>query len=129
MQAFNQHGYDATSIGTLAGRLGLSKSAIYHHFPSKEHLLEAAHQGGLGELELCSPRRAPRPAWSPADRLVYVLDRAVHVLVEKLPYVTLLLRLRGNTPWRPWIADESAPHRCSATAGATPASSATTSIR
>ena len=27
-----------------------------------------------------------------------MLDRAVHVLVERLPYVTLLLRLRGNTP-------------------------------
>ena len=27
-----------------------------------------------------------------------MLDRAVHVLVEKLPYVTLLLRVRGNTP-------------------------------
>ena len=35
---------------------------------------------------------------SPAARLRFVLDRAVHVLVERLPYVTLLLRLRGNTP-------------------------------
>jgi AcrR family transcriptional regulator len=96
VQAFNEYGYDATSLGTLASRLGLSKSAIYHHFPSKEQLLEAALEEALGELEgvLTEPGAS---SGSPADRLVYVLDRAVHVLVDRLPYVTLLLRLRGNT--------------------------------
>jgi AcrR family transcriptional regulator len=96
VQAFNEYGYDATSLGTLAARLGLSKSAIYHHFPSKEQLLEAALEEALGELEavLAEPGATTGSA---ADRLVYVLDRAVHVLVDRLPYVTLLLRLRGNT--------------------------------
>ena len=37
VRAFNEFGYDATSMGTLADRLGLSKSAVYHHFPSKDH--------------------------------------------------------------------------------------------
>ena len=37
--AFNEHGYDATSIGMLADRLGLSKSAIYHHVSSKDELI------------------------------------------------------------------------------------------
>ena len=96
VQAFNEYGYDATSLGTLAGRLGLSKSAIYHHFSSKDQLLEAALEEALGELEgvLTEPGATSGRA---ADRLIFVLDRAVHVLVEKLPYVTLLLRLRGNT--------------------------------
>jgi AcrR family transcriptional regulator len=97
VQAFNEYGYDATSLGTLATRLGLSKSAIYHHFPSKEQLLEAALEEGLGELEGVLTE-AGATSGSAADRLIYVLDRAVHVLVDKLPYVTLLLRLRGNTP-------------------------------
>lgn len=95
--AFNQHGYDATSMGTLADRLGLSKSAIYHHFPSKEALLEQALDEGLGPLEAVLLEQGATTG-SPAARLQYVLDRAVHVLVERLPYVTLLLRLRGNTP-------------------------------
>ena len=51
MRAFNEFGYDATSMGTLADRLGLSKSAVYHHFPSKEQLLEAALDEALGGLE------------------------------------------------------------------------------
>ncbi|MEO8093695.1 MAG: TetR/AcrR family transcriptional regulator [Pseudolysinimonas sp.] len=95
--AFNEFGYDATSMGTLADRLGLSKSAIYHHFASKDAVLEAALDEGLGALEgvLTEPGAL---AGSPAARLQFVLDRAVHVLVERLPYVTLLLRLRGNTP-------------------------------
>jgi AcrR family transcriptional regulator len=94
VRAFNEHGYDATSMGTLAARLGLSKSAIYHHFASKEALLEQALDEGLAPLEAVL-REAT--SGSPATRLQYVLDRAVHVLVERLPYVTLLLRLRGNT--------------------------------
>jgi AcrR family transcriptional regulator len=97
VRAFNEFGYDATSMGTLAERLGLSKSAVYHHFASKEQLLEAALDEGLGALEgvLAEPDAREGP---PAARLRFVLDRAVHVLVERLPYVTLLLRLRGNTP-------------------------------
>jgi AcrR family transcriptional regulator len=95
--AFNEFGYDATSMGTLAKRLGLSKSAVYHHFPSKDHLLEAALDEALGGLEGVL-REPGASSGSAADRLVFVLDGAVHVLVERLPYVTLLLRLRGNTP-------------------------------
>ena len=51
VRAFNEYGYDATSMGTLADRLGLSKSAIYHHFTSKEQLLDAALDEALGGLE------------------------------------------------------------------------------
>jgi AcrR family transcriptional regulator len=32
---FNERGYDATSMEDLAARLGITKSAIYHHVPSK----------------------------------------------------------------------------------------------
>lgn len=97
VQAFNEFGYDATSMGTLATRLGLSKSAIYHHFASKETLLEAALDEGLGALEAVLLEPDSR-AGSPSARLQHVLRRAVEVLVDRLPYVTLLLRLRGNTP-------------------------------
>ena len=48
---FNEFGYDATSMGVLASRLALSKSAIYHHFTSKEELLELALNEALSGLE------------------------------------------------------------------------------
>ncbi|HEY5224459.1 MAG TPA: helix-turn-helix domain-containing protein, partial [Microbacteriaceae bacterium] len=49
--AFNEFGYDATSMGVLAKRLGLSKSAIYHHFAAKEDILELALDEALTALE------------------------------------------------------------------------------
>jgi AcrR family transcriptional regulator len=96
VSAFIEHGYDATSMGVLADRLGLSKSAIYHHFPSKGDLLRLALDEALAALEgvLVSPEARAGPA---ADRLAVVLRGAVVVLVDKLPYVTLLLRVHGNT--------------------------------
>ncbi len=100
--AFNEYGYDATSIGVLAERLNLSKSAIYHHFGSKDEILELALDAALSALEgvvdevagSTADADTERPA---ADRLEQVLRGAVHVLVDRLPAVTLLLRVRGNT--------------------------------
>ena len=94
--AFNQYGYDATSMGVLADRLGLSKSAIYHHFASKDEILDRALDHALSSLEgvLDEPEATHGRA---ADRLDHVLRGAVHVLVDQLSYVTLLLRVRGNT--------------------------------
>lgn len=96
VSAFNEYGYDATSIGVLADRLGLSKSAIYHHVASKDELLELALDEALDGLEgvLLEDGALTGAA---ADRLAYVLRGAVIVLVKRLPYVTLLLRVRGNT--------------------------------
>lgn len=94
--AFNEHGYDATSIGMLAERLGLSKSAIYHHVASKDELLALALDEALDGLE-GALRAAEESAGTAADRLALVLREAVLVLADRLSYVTLLLRVRGNT--------------------------------
>ncbi|ROR65445.1 TetR/AcrR family transcriptional regulator [Agrococcus jenensis] len=95
--AFNERGYDATSLGVIAERLGLSKSAIYHHFASKEQMLEVALAQALDALEAVFD--APEATSGPVvDRIRYVVRSAVLVLCERKPFVTLLLRLRGNTP-------------------------------
>jgi AcrR family transcriptional regulator len=94
--AFNEFGYDATSMGVLADRLGLSKSAIYHHFASKDEILDRALEVALGSLEGVLDE-TEAAGGSAADRLDRVLRGAVGVLVAELPYVTLLLRVRGNT--------------------------------
>lgn len=94
--AFNEYGYDATSMGVLAARLSLSKAAIYHHFSSKEELLERALDEALGALEAVFTVSETQTGRA-IDRLAWVLRGAVHVLSDKLPYVTLLLRVHGNT--------------------------------
>src|SRR3954453_15908696 len=50
IEVFNRQGYEGTSMGDLARELGLTKSAIYHHVPSKEPLLAAALDEALDGL-------------------------------------------------------------------------------
>lgn len=96
VQVFIDHGYDATSVALLTQRLGLSKSALYHHYESKERLLELALEEALGGLEAVLSEPGAE-ADSAGARLEHVLRGAVRVLVDRLPYVTLLLRVRGNS--------------------------------
>jgi len=93
---FNERGYEATSMDELAARLGVTKSAIYHHVPSKVELLRLALDRALDALFALTEETGATTG--PAiGRLEYVVRGSVRVLVAELPYVTLLLRLRGNS--------------------------------
>jgi AcrR family transcriptional regulator len=94
---FNAKGYDATSIGDLAKDLGLTKSAIYHHVPSKEALLAAALDEALDGLSAAVDSAVGDEATSAHERLRIALEQSVLILAEHLPAVTLLLRVRGNS--------------------------------
>lgn len=97
VEVFNRHGYDSTSMGMLASELGLTKSAIYHHVESKQELLSLALDEALTALEEVLDQSAARGG-EPMDRLERGIRATVLVLTDKLPFVTLLLRLRGNSP-------------------------------
>lgn len=97
VELFNRKGYDATSMGDLARELGLTKSAIYHHVPSKEHLLEQALDEALDSLEEALDRVEATPESTALERLRIAVASSVDVLVEHLPAVTLLLRVHGNS--------------------------------
>jgi len=94
---FNERGYDEASMDDLSKRLGIAKSAIYHHVAGKEELLRMALDRALdGWSEAAEHARALE---APAiDRLEMLVRGTVAVLEAQLPYVTLLLRVRGNTP-------------------------------
>jgi AcrR family transcriptional regulator len=96
IELFNRKGYDATSIGDIAEELGITKSAVYHHVPSKDHLLAEALDEALRELEAAVSAAAAADG-SAYDRLRGVVRRSVAVLVEHQPAVTLLLRVHGNS--------------------------------
>jgi AcrR family transcriptional regulator len=98
VDVFNRRGYDATSVGDLASELGVSKSAIYHHFDSKEALLSSALEEALDGIGRAVARAADDSAATSAyERLRATVEAAVRILVEQLPAVTLLLRVRGNS--------------------------------
>src|SRR3954469_18701379 len=96
VRLFNERGYDATSMFDIAESLGITKSSVYHHISGKEQLLQMAMDRALdglfeaaeevGDLDL--------PA---LDRLERLIRRSVIVLAERFEFVTVLLRVRGNT--------------------------------
>jgi len=95
VKVFNEQGYDATSVADLSSTLGLTKSALYHHFESKSAILELALNDALDALEAVVDDAIARHPLA-SDRLRSIIRGAVRVLTEKLPSVTLLLRVRGN---------------------------------
>ena len=97
IEVFNAQGYDATSILDLARELGLTKSAIYHHVPSKEALLSAALDEALDGLSSAIDDAETSAARTAGQRLRRAVEGSVQVLTEHLPAVTLLLRVRGNS--------------------------------
>jgi AcrR family transcriptional regulator len=104
VEVFNERGYDGTSMEHLSRAAGISKSSIYHHVRGKEELLHRAVgralEGLFGILE--EPGSGEGRA---VERLEYVTRRTTRVLMEELPYVTLLLRVRGNTKTERWAME------------------------
>lgn len=96
VRVFNQRGYDGTSMEHIAARLGITKSAIYHHVAGKSELLRLATDRALDALFAVT--KEPATTEGPAiNRLEHLVRRSAEVLVAELPFVTLLLRVRGNT--------------------------------
>jgi AcrR family transcriptional regulator len=96
VEVFNERGYDGASMEDLSKRLGIAKSGIYHHVSGKEELLRMALDRALDGLWEAADRA--RTLDAPAIvRLETLVRDAIAVLDSRLPYVTLLLRVRGNT--------------------------------
>jgi AcrR family transcriptional regulator len=95
-QVFNDRGYEAASMADLARASGLTKSSFYHHVSGKEELLRLAVDRALDALSGVFDEET-QARGRPVDRLERVLRRTAEILVAELPYVTVLLRVRGNT--------------------------------
>ncbi|MFK4069408.1 TetR/AcrR family transcriptional regulator [Streptomyces sp. NPDC029674] len=104
VRVFNERGYDGTSMEHLSKAAGISKSSIYHHVAGKEELLRRAVSRALDGLFGILAEEHARVG-SAVERLEYVTRRTVEVLVAELPYVTLLLRVRGNTDTERWAME------------------------
>lgn len=105
VRVFTEQGYDGTSMGDLATAAGLaSKSSLYQHIDSKEHLLRLALDPAVEPLVALVERA--RDSGGPAlPRLEQVVRDTVALLVAELPSVTLLLRVRGNTGTERWALE------------------------
>ncbi|WP_190813357.1 TetR/AcrR family transcriptional regulator [Saccharopolyspora pogona] len=96
VRVFNERGYEGTSMEDLSRRLGITKSAIYYHVSSKDELMRLSVNRALDALFAVTEEEASTTGKA-IDRLEHVVRRSIEVLVDELPFVTLLLRVRGNT--------------------------------
>lgn len=96
---FRERGYEATSVALIAEHVGITKAAIYHHVAGKEAILSQGVNHALGALfAVLDEPEAGAGARSPLERFGFILRRSVEVELAHLDEVTVLLRLRGNTP-------------------------------
>ncbi len=65
MRLFTEQGYEHTTIQDIVDALGMSKGAIYHHFKSKEDILDRINDRYYENLEWFSdPAKLPAgTAW------------------------------------------------------------------
>src|ERR1700722_16789471 len=59
MRLFAAHGFEGTALQDIADAVGVSKPAILHHFPSKEHMRQAVLDVILSHWNEALPRLLP----------------------------------------------------------------------
>ena len=82
LDAFRERGYYATTLGDIAERLDVRKSALYHYFPDKEAILYECHKESLGELERILEQARSLP--DPREKLRHIIREHVRVMTDTL---------------------------------------------
>ena len=88
---FAQHGFVAVGMRGLAQDLSLSKSALFHHFPTKLDLYEEVLDRVLGRVEAGLDASGVDDR-GPLERLDAWIASAVSTLAEDVPAARLLMR-------------------------------------
>ena len=89
---FATHGYDELSMAKLARESGISKPLLYHYFPSKRDLFEAALAQAADEH---LQRIATDEALSPLEQLTSAIDAYLSWIEENAGAYEKLLRSAG----------------------------------
>jgi AcrR family transcriptional regulator len=101
LELFAEHGVSGTSLQMIADRLGVTKAAVYHQFPSKDEIVLAVIEPALARLAPIA-EAAERLA-TPAARRQRTLRGIIDLVVEHrrlsavLSYDPVVMRLvRGH---------------------------------
>jgi AcrR family transcriptional regulator len=97
MRLFSTHGYQATSISQIESAAGLTagSGALYHHFKSKEALLEAGINRQLDRRQAMSDIRALFAGLGNLQAEITVLGRYINtVLTQEFE----LIQIASRTP-------------------------------
>jgi AcrR family transcriptional regulator len=78
-ELFTSRPYEELSMSKIASEVGISKSLLYHYFPSKQAFFEATLGAWAEELR---SRTEPDPALPPAEQLKASLDAFLGLVEE-----------------------------------------------
>lgn len=78
---FARHGYDKTSVASIASEVGIVEGAVYRHFPSKRDLLHRVIQAFYEPL-IDSVELGASAISDPKDRLHYLIQRHLQAFTE-----------------------------------------------
>lgn len=79
---FVDRGYGAASIRAIAQRAGVSLSALYYHYPSKQELLSAAMHAALDSFLAATAEELDRAEDTPTGRLCAIVAGLVRFRTE-----------------------------------------------
>jgi len=100
VRLFARHGYEETSVNQIIAELGISKGAFYHHFTSKEDLVEALACRQAEEAAARARTLLDEPAMDAFERLSVFLSALRASKVETEPELLAAFRpivMRGNS--------------------------------
>ena len=98
---FGEHGYDALSMAQIARAANISKALLYHYFPSKHKLFEAALAAGAVDLRA---RTQPDPSLPPAEQVSATLASFLAWVEERPDAYAKMLESAGAREVRETMA-------------------------
>ena len=84
---FVRDGYDATTVNAIIDALGLSKGAFYHHFESKEEVMQALARRMAREMRAQIAPIAARTDLAPVQKLRLMFASGTQYKKEHAPIV------------------------------------------
>jgi AcrR family transcriptional regulator len=102
-ELFTSHRYEDLSMSRIATEVGISKSLLYHYFPSKQAFFEATLGAWAEELRR---RTEPDPDLSPPEQLAGSLDGFLSLIEENsVAYRNLISSATGVPQIRDLVAE------------------------
>src|SRR6185369_14610354 len=89
-ELLQEAGLERFSLREVARRLGVSLTALYHHFPDKETLLTIISRQGMEEFRDCLEQAAHDVSLGPQQLIVQMGMSYVRFFVEKPYYMDLI---------------------------------------
>jgi AcrR family transcriptional regulator len=80
LDLFSERGFHGATVQAVAQRAGVTKGAFYHHFDSKEDILQQIHEEYAGEMVGGAREVAAAEDLTPAEQLRSIITRAVIAL-------------------------------------------------